>query len=625
MSLGESLTNLVFACTSGLRDVKYSGNWMYAAKLPGDGAHMFDACDALCDAMDDAGRGDRRRQGLAVDGGARGRRGRQGARLGGHVRVRHRAGHHQDGDPGSEASGRRSSSSWSSRRERGGGGSAAPRSRRRTTRWATSRRTWTTARTSRRRGRATQDSRRERKISAGHDVQRRRRRRRAVGDGVSAHPTRRRRRRCRAGPGRRRDCRPRRALRGGARDLPRGAPDDAGPRREGVRRRGGDRAARRRRDGATGCAVASRGGEAVVAWRASRDLRDAWEATELRARAPADAPRRRSRRSRRALRDARRRRVAPHVPPGADPRRDARKPADAKVKVAILREEGSNGDREMAAAIYSAGHGAVGRHDVGPPRRRSVKLEDFRGSSSWAASPTPTCSTRAKGWAGCIKLQRRAVEPVPGVLRPRGHLLAGRVQRLPAHGAARVRPRGGRARGDVGREQPRFIHNDSRQVRDRAGSPSAVTPHPRGDARRHAGLEDRRLDRARGGQGQVPGRLARGASCREGCAPHRYVDADGEATRRTPQPQRLAAGIAGLCSKDGRHLAMMPHPERAFLGWQMPWCAGRRGDRRGGAGAVVEDVPKRPDVGGEEQGEVKREARTSPSVVDRLLFCLGYD
>jgi phosphoribosylformylglycinamidine synthase len=24
---------------------------MYAAKLPGDGAHMFDACKALCEAM----------------------------------------------------------------------------------------------------------------------------------------------------------------------------------------------------------------------------------------------------------------------------------------------------------------------------------------------------------------------------------------------------------------------------------------------------------------------------------------------------------------------------------------------------------------------------------------------
>ena len=30
-------------------------------------------------------------------------------------------------------------------------------------------------------------------------------------------------------------------------------------------------------------------------------------------------------------------------------------------------------------------------------------------------------------------------------------------------------------------------------------------------------------------------------------------------------------GIAALCSKDGRHLAMMPHPERCFVLWQWPW------------------------------------------------------
>ena len=61
MSLGESLTNLVFANTTGLKDIKYSGNWMYAAKLPGDGAHMFDACEALCAAMTELD--------VAIDGG----------------------------------------------------------------------------------------------------------------------------------------------------------------------------------------------------------------------------------------------------------------------------------------------------------------------------------------------------------------------------------------------------------------------------------------------------------------------------------------------------------------------------------------------------------------------------
>ena len=33
----------------------------------------------------------------------------------------------------------------------------------------------------------------------------------------------------------------------------------------------------------------------------------------------------------------------------------------------------------------------------------------------------------------------------------------------------------------------------------------------------------------------------------------------------------LLLGIAALCSQDGRHLAMMPHPERCFLSWQHPY------------------------------------------------------
>ena len=36
-------------------------------------------------------------------------------------------------------------------------------------------------------------------------------------------------------------------------------------------------------------------------------------------------------------------------------------------------------------------------------------------------------------------------------------------------------------------------------------------------------------------------------------------------------PNGSVHGIAGLCSDDGRHLAMMPHPERAFATWQNPW------------------------------------------------------
>ncbi|XP_071123747.1 phosphoribosylformylglycinamidine synthase-like [Mytilus edulis] len=61
MSVGEALTNLVFACITDLKDVKCSRNWMWPAKLPGEGAALLDACTAMCDVM--------KKLGIAVDGG----------------------------------------------------------------------------------------------------------------------------------------------------------------------------------------------------------------------------------------------------------------------------------------------------------------------------------------------------------------------------------------------------------------------------------------------------------------------------------------------------------------------------------------------------------------------------
>lgn len=44
-----------------LQDVKCSGNWMWAAKLPGEGAALAEACRAMCAVMGELG--------VAVDGG----------------------------------------------------------------------------------------------------------------------------------------------------------------------------------------------------------------------------------------------------------------------------------------------------------------------------------------------------------------------------------------------------------------------------------------------------------------------------------------------------------------------------------------------------------------------------
>ena len=57
-----------------------------------------------------------------------------------------------------------------------------------------------------------------------------------------------------------------------------------------------------------------------------------------------------------------------------------------------------------------------------------------------------------------------------------------------------------------------------------------------------------------------------------GLAPVRYVDPSGEPTTTYPyNPNGSPLGIAALCSPDGRHLAIMPHPERSFQLRQWPW------------------------------------------------------
>jgi len=61
---------------------------------------------------------------------------------------------------------------------------------------------------------------------------------------------------------------------------------------------------------------------------------------------------------------------------------------------------------------------------------------------------------------------------------------------------------------------------------------------------------------------------------REGLAPARYADDSGSPTEVYPfNPNGSPEGIAALCSPDGRHLAIMPHPERVFLKWQWAYMS----------------------------------------------------
>lgn len=61
LSVSEAITNLMFCVITELADVKCSGNWMWPAKLQGEGASLVDTCQAMCQLMSELN--------IAIDGG----------------------------------------------------------------------------------------------------------------------------------------------------------------------------------------------------------------------------------------------------------------------------------------------------------------------------------------------------------------------------------------------------------------------------------------------------------------------------------------------------------------------------------------------------------------------------
>jgi len=61
LSVAEALTNIVWVKISHIEDIKCSANWMWAAKLPGEGVRLYQAAEAMSELMI--------KLGIAIDGG----------------------------------------------------------------------------------------------------------------------------------------------------------------------------------------------------------------------------------------------------------------------------------------------------------------------------------------------------------------------------------------------------------------------------------------------------------------------------------------------------------------------------------------------------------------------------
>jgi len=236
-------------------------------------------------------------------------------------------------------------------------------------------------------------------------------------------------------------------------------------------------------------------------------------------------------------------------------------------KVAILREAGNNSDREMAACFVAAGFEAwdVTMSDLNAGK---VSLADFRGAIFPGGFTFGDVLDSGKAAAAVIRFNPRlAKQFAEFYARPDTFSLG------VCNGAQLMAILGWAPFIDLPDERkPRFITNASGRFESRFVS-LEIMPSP---AIMFAGMEGSRLGAwvAHGeGRVHVPEASVM-ADIRSGkLSPLRFVEPDGGPTTRYPfNPNGSPDGMTSLCSPDGRHLAIMPHPERSGIAlWQWPW------------------------------------------------------
>ncbi|XP_021033904.1 phosphoribosylformylglycinamidine synthase isoform X2 [Mus caroli] len=253
------------------------------------------------------------------------------------------------------------------------------------------------------------------------------------------------------------------------------------------------------------------------------------------------------------------------------------KPGGPIPRVAILREEGSNGDREMADAFHLAGFEVwdVTMQDL---CSGAIRLDTFRGVAFVGGFSYADVLGSGKGWAAAVTFNPQAREEL-GRFRRRPDTFSLGVcngcQLLALLGWVGSDPSEEQAEPghDSQPTQPGLLlrHNLSGRFESRWAT-VRVEPGP---ALMLRGMEGSVLPVwSAHGEGYMafssPELQAKIEA--KGLVPLHWADDDGNPTEQYPlNPNGSPGGIAGICSQDGRHLALMPHPERAVRLWQWAW------------------------------------------------------
>ncbi len=231
--------------------------------------------------------------------------------------------------------------------------------------------------------------------------------------------------------------------------------------------------------------------------------------------------------------------------------------ATTGVRAAIIREKGVNGDREMAYALWLAGFDVRDVHMTdlitGRETLHDLNMIVFAGGFS-----NSDVFGSAKGWAGAFRYNEKARIALENFYRREDTLSLGVCN-------------GCQLMAELGlivpehKEKPQLERNASHKFE----SHFLGVKITEGKSVMLAGLEGMELGVwVANGEGRFTFPLPE---------ENYNVVLKYSRSHYPANPNGSMYDVAGICSADGRHLAMMPHPERAFMPWQ---CAYYPADRR---------------------------------------------
>ncbi|MEI6554359.1 MAG: phosphoribosylformylglycinamidine synthase [Paludibacter sp.] len=221
---------------------------------------------------------------------------------------------------------------------------------------------------------------------------------------------------------------------------------------------------------------------------------------------------------------------------------------ESGIRAAIIRDKGTNGEREMAYALYLAGFDVKDVHMTDLASGRET-LEDVNMIVFCGGFSNSDVLGSAKGWAGGFLFNEKAKLALDNFYKRQDTLSLGicnGCQLMIELGLIT-------AEHDV---KPRMLHNDSHKFE----SQFVGLNIPENNSVMLGSLSGTKLGVwVAHGEGKFY--LPKPESEYNVIAKYAY-------TGYPANPNGSDYAVAGICSANGRHLAMMPHPERAIFPWQ---------------------------------------------------------